>query len=171
VPARSRNCDCQRQTTTESFLDRLEDLLGSTPAPLRSTAERARFLDAYVDVLVEHRPVAGLLIGSPLDSRLGRSAPGTAGGRNGSPGSDRPTPTPMSTVGRRRAQAASDAVQALVAGPDADLAEQVRTAVALAGLIGAVASCPGGRVDAVRATAVACSIAALGASCPAHGRC
>jgi hypothetical protein len=65
-------------------------------------------------------------------------------------------------VGLQRARSATDALCALLAGPDADLAGRVRAAVALAGLTGAVAGCRGCPVDAVRSTAVASSIAALG---------
>lgn len=143
-------------------MERLEDLLGSTPAPLRSTDQKVRLLSAYVDVLLACPPMAGLLAGWP---------PGVLGGRREDP-SDRATgergpgrapgePTAGSAVGLQRVRAASDAVCELLAGPDADLAGRVRAAVALAGLAGVVAGCPDSPVDAVRSTAVASSIEAL----------
>jgi hypothetical protein len=144
------------------FVERLEDLLGSTPAPLRSTDQKVRLLSAYVDVLLASPPVAGFLAGWP---------PGVLGGRREDP-SDRATgewgpgrapgePPACSAVGLQRVRAATDAVCALLAGPDADLAGRVRAAVALAGLAGVVARCPDSPVDAVRSTAVASSIEAL----------
>ena len=143
-------------------MERLEDLLGSTPAPLRSTDQKVRLLSAYVDVLLASPPVAGLLAGWPA---------GVLGGRREDP-SDRATgewgpgrapgePTACSAVGLQRVRAVTDAVCALLAGPDADLAGRVRAAVALAGLAGVVARCPDSPVDAVRSTAVASSIEAL----------
>jgi hypothetical protein len=162
VPAGSRNCDYQRSTTTtELFVERLEDLLDSTPAPLRSTAQKVRLLSAYVDVLLTCPPMAGLLAGWPR---------GVLGGlREDSSG--RPTggwdaralaePAACSAAGLQRVRAATDAIGALLAGPDADLAGRVRAAVALAGLAGVVAGCPDSPVEAVRSTAVASSIEAL----------
>jgi hypothetical protein len=162
VPAGSRNCDCQRSTTTtELFVERLEDLLGSTPAPLRSTDQKVRLLSAYVDVLLACPPMAGLLAGWPpgvlglredsSDRATGEGGPGRAPGQ----------PTAWSAVGLQRIRTATDAISALLAGPDADLAGRVRAAVALAGLAGVVAGCPDSPVDAVRSTAVASSIEAL----------
>jgi hypothetical protein len=141
-------------------MDRLEYLLGSTPAPLRTTDQKARLLHAYVDLLLAYRPVAALLAGwgpgGAADDSPGR--PATEGGSDWRPGD----PAAGVPVGPQRARAASDALCALLAGPDADLAGRVRAAVALAGLAGVVAGCRGCPVDAVRSTAVASSIAALG---------
>jgi len=163
VPAASRNCDHQRSTTTtELFVERLEDLLDSTPAPLRSTDQKITLLSAYVDVLLACPPMAGLLAGWP-PGVLGGLREDSSGRPAGEWGPARASagPAACSAGGLERIRAATDAISALLAGPDADLAGRVRAAVALAGLAGAVAGCPDSPVDAVRSTAVASSIEAL----------
>jgi hypothetical protein len=144
------------------FVERLEDLLDSTPAPLRSTDQKVRLLSAYVDVLLACPPMAGLLAGWPpgVPGGVRENASGRATGE-WSPGWASGEPAACSPGGLQRVRAATDAVGALLAGPDADLAGRVRAAVALAGLAGAVAGCPDRPVDAVRSTAVASSIDAL----------
>ena len=122
-------------TPTDLFIDRLEALLRSTPGPLRSAGDQASFLAAYVDVLIAHRSVAALLACWPR--------PGSAA--------------------LHRAQEATEAVHALLAGPDADLERRVCAAVAVAGLTGAVAAHAAVRAEDVRSLAVACSVAALNA--------
>ncbi|MFL6127477.1 MAG: hypothetical protein ACJ73E_00230 [Mycobacteriales bacterium] len=123
-------------TPTDLFIDRLEALLRSTPGPLRSVADQAGFLGSYVDTLFAHRAVAALLACWP---------------------------PPPGSSGRQRAREAAVAVQALLAGPDADLERRVRAAVAVAGLAGAVAAHAAGRAEDVRSLAVARSVAALNA--------
>jgi AcrR family transcriptional regulator len=53
--------DSLLSSLVDPLLDRLEELLDSAPATLSTPQEKQDFLTRYVDVLIEHREVVGLL--------------------------------------------------------------------------------------------------------------
>jgi hypothetical protein len=96
-----------------SFVARIDDLVHAA-CESRCTAEQAAVLGCYLDILLAHRPVAGLLARCPQSAAT------------------------CSCEGAQ-AHAAVEAVHRLLVGPDPDLGAQVRAAMAVAGLHGAVA--------------------------------
>jgi hypothetical protein len=109
---------------TRSFVARIDNLVRTAPA-VAGHAELISLLGCYLDILLDHRPVARLLVRCP-ESSAGWSCEAA------------------------RAGAAVESVHRLLTGPVADLTDQVRATMAVAGLHGAVAGLPAGAAGRCR---------------------
>ncbi|HYT09977.1 MAG TPA: TetR/AcrR family transcriptional regulator [Mycobacteriales bacterium] len=118
----------------DPLLDRLGDLVDSSP-PARSAADRNRFLAAYLDILIQHRDVVGL---------IGADAAVRAHPR----------------IGARLAEL-DESLYRRLSGDGADLARQVRAAYALVGLQDTVGRFSDADPAVVRSAGLAAAAAAV----------
>jgi AcrR family transcriptional regulator len=118
----------------DPLLDRLAGLVDSSP-PVRSAADRNRFLAGYLDILIEHREVVGL-IGTDAGVRA------------------------HARIGARLADL-DEALFQRLSGDGADLAGQVRAAYALVGLQDTVGRFSDADPEVVRKAGLAAAAAAV----------
>lgn len=119
----------------DPLLDRLEVLLEQAPATLSTAEEKEAFLARYVDVLLEHREVVGLL----SSDVAARSHPASG----------------------RRLQEVTESLYQRLAGPSAGLPERVKAAHALVGLQDAVGRFPDADVTDVRNISLTVALAVV----------
>ena len=118
-----------------ALLDRMDDVRRGAPDPPRVKEDRERFVHGYLDGLLAHREIVLLLCRYPAVLRHSALAPLVA--------------------------ELDQALHGHLAGRDADLERAVRSAVALAGMIGTVAADPSIDADTVRAVGARVSLAGL----------
>jgi len=119
----------------DPLLGQLEILVSDSPQTLSTAEEKEEFLTRYIDVLLEHRAVVGLL-SSDVAVRT----------------------HPASGL---RLQEVTESLYGRLAGPSAGLPERVKAAHALVGLQDAVGRFPDADVSDVRKISVAVALAVL----------
>jgi AcrR family transcriptional regulator len=119
----------------DPLLDKLEALVEDLPETLSTRKEKETFLTRYIDVLLEHREVVGLL-SSDVAART----------------------HPASGV---RLHQVTESLYRRLAGPSAGLPERVKAAHALIGLQDAVGRFPEADVREVRKVSVTVALAVL----------